>query len=152
MYVKETREYDMNNPEYKENPELSFDEIGKIINKLKLNKASGIDNIPNFVLKKHDVMILLYNLFKKCFEYSILPTVWLKSVITPIPKSSSKDPFVPINYRGISLLSCVCKVFSGVINKRIIDYCEIGNIFVDEQNGFRRDRSCCDHIYSLNYY
>jgi hypothetical protein len=111
MYVKETRESDMNNPEYKENPELngplSFDEIGKIINKLKLNKASGIDNIPNFVLTKHDVKFLLDNLFKKCFEYSILPTVWLKSVITPIPKRSSKDRFVPINYSGICLLSCV---------------------------------------------
>ncbi len=34
----------------------------------------------------------------------MLPTMWLKSVINPIPKGSNKDIFVPLNYRGISLL------------------------------------------------
>ncbi len=49
----------------------------------------------------------------------MLSSMWLKSVINPIPKGSNKDPFVPLNYRGIRLSSCVSKVFCGFINKKI---------------------------------
>ena len=61
-----------------------------------------------------------------------------------------KDPHVPINYRGISLLSCVGKMYSSLLSKRILSYCELCNILVDEQNGFRKNRSCNDHIFSLS--
>ncbi len=53
---------------------------------------------------------------------------------------------MPLNYRGISLLLCVCKVFSGIINRRIGKYFEWLDLFVDEQNGFRKNRSCKDSI------
>ena len=154
MISKEAREAAMENSEYEENPELnrplSFDEIEYVVNKLKQNKATGLDNIPNEVLKNHDVMQMLYNLFRKCFEFGIIPSVWLKAIITPIPKSSSKDPYIPLNYRGISLLSCVCKVFSGIINRRVMNYCELADLLVDEQNGFRKNRSCIDHVFTLS--
>ena len=77
------------------------------------------------------------------------PTIWLKTIIVPIPKSATKDPHVPLNYRGISLLSCVLKAYSGILNKRVTDYCELMEIFSDEQNGFRKDRSCVDHIFTV---
>ena len=55
----------------------------------------------------------------------------------------------PINYRGISLLSCVGKMYSSLLSNRILSYCELCNILVDEQNGFRKNRSCNDPIFSL---
>ena len=61
-----------------------------------------------------------------------------------------KDPFTPLNYRGISLLSCVSKLYSRVINNKLTAYCNICDILVDDQNGFRKDRSCLDHIFSLS--
>ncbi len=66
------------------------------------------------------------------FESCILSSVWLKAVINPIPKGPNKDRYIPINYRGISLLSCVGKGFSGIINHCIVDYCESNNIYEDE--------------------
>lgn len=36
------------------------------------------------------------------------------------------------------------------MNSRISKRAEAHNIFVDEQNGFRRNRSCLDHVYALN--
>ncbi len=95
------------------------------------------------------MMIILYKLFSNFFLSAILPTVWLKAIVTPIPKSESKDPYVPLNYRGISLLSFVDKVFSGIINVRVVNYCEENGIYEDEQNGFRKHRSCQDHIFVL---
>ena len=80
----------------------------------------------------------------------MVPGVWQQAVISPIPKSASKDPCVPLNYRGISMLSCFYKVYSSLINNRVTRHCEINNLLVDEQNGFRSDRSCQDHIYSLS--
>ncbi len=54
-----------------------------------------------------------------------------------------------MNYRGINLLSCIYKAYSTVINKRLLSYLEYNNLLCDEQNGFRSDRSCLEHIYTL---
>ncbi len=120
-----------------------------IVNKCKLNKTGGINQILNEVLKHHDVMLMVYYLFTKCFESTLVPSIWLKAVITAISKRSNKDPYIPLNYRGISILFCVSKVFSGIINVHVMNYCELGELFVDEQCGFRKNRSCVDQLYTL---
>ncbi len=74
---------------------------------------------------------------------------WLKAVIIPIPKLSTNDPCIPLHYRGISLLSCVYKAFSCVLNNRLASYFEVLDWFVDEQIGFRKQRPCQDHLYTL---
>ena len=43
----------------------------------------------------------------------------------------------------------VSKLYTSVINKRLLNYLEINNIIVDEQNGFNPKRLCEDHILSL---
>ena len=96
------------------NQSISFDEVEKVIDSLKTKEAVGIDLIPNEVLKSHDVKMILYIYFNKLFEFNKIPTLWLKSLIKPIPKISRKDPLVPLNYRAISLLSCIYKVYSGL--------------------------------------
>lgn len=80
----------------------------------------------------------------------MIPSVWRKGILNPIPKSSMSDAYNPIQYRGISLLSNVSKVYCSILNKRIMHYCEFLDIYVDEQNGFRAKRSCEDHVYVLN--
>ena len=84
-----------------------------------------------------------------CFTHNIIPTLWTKSIIKPIPKGSSKDPNVPLNYGGINLLSCVSKVLSGILNRRLCSYYDILGLMVDEQNGFRKQRSCEEHVFTL---
>jgi hypothetical protein len=131
------------------NTPIVLEEVVKIGSSLKLKKAIGIDNIPNEVLKQKAVAEALCVLFNKCFSISSIPTVWLKALIKPIPKGADKDPRVPLNYRGISLLSCVYKFYTAVLNARVIKYLEANNLLVEEQNGFRKGRSCLDHIYTL---
>ena len=53
------------------------------------------------------------------------------------------------NYRGITLLSIVGKVYAQVINHRLMRYSEENNILVEEQGGFRPGRGCPDQIFSL---
>ena len=130
------------------NKEVSIDEIQKVISKLKNNKSVGNDQIPNEVIKCRTYRYLLFKLVQ--FNNSLVPTIWKKAIIKPIPKGATKYPFVPLNYRGISLMPCVAKSYSSFINNRIVDYCNELGIFVDEQNGFRPGRSCEDHIFALS--
>ena len=88
-------------------------------------------------------------MFAAVFDKGMVPSTWLRSIVNPIPKGSGKDPYVPLNYRGISLLSCLSKTYTSLINERINKYCEINDILVDEQNGFRKGRSCSDHLFTL---
>ena len=42
-----------------------------------------------------------------------------------------------------------CKTYTAILNKRLSDYCEKYGIIVDEQAGFRRERSTVDHLFTL---
>ena len=132
------------------NQAFSSEELHKVRNKLKNGKSVGPDMLPNEVLKHDGIHDLLLPFINKCFMENIIPSSWRKAIIVPIPKSATKDPYVPLNYRGISLLSCMYKLFTSLINLRVMGHCESNNLLVDEQNGFREKRSCQDHIYTLS--
>ena len=93
---------------------------------------------------------VLHLFFSLCFTHHIVPKLWQKAIISPIPNSSLKDPFVPLNYRGISLLSCIYKLYSSVINNELSSYCACSKLIDEEQNGFRPGRSCLDHVFVLS--
>ena len=131
------------------NGNITFGETVKIITKLKSKKAVGVDYIPNEIIKQPGLHYALFKLFVSIFDKGIVPSIWLKAIINPIPKGSSKDPYVPLNYRGISLLSCISKTYTSLINERINKFCEQNDLLVDEQNGFRKGRSCADHLFTL---
>jgi hypothetical protein len=131
------------------NVDISKEEITAVLRKLKSGKSCGPDFLPNEILKKPQLSTLLHKLFQFCFNNKLVPAIWRKAIIVPIPKSAMKDPHVPLNYRGISLLNCTAKIYSAIINERLTKYCERNNILEEEQNGFRSKRSCQEHIFSL---
>ncbi len=61
----------------------------------------------------------------------------------------SGDKYCADNYRGITLQNVACKVYADVLNRRLMKWMEINSKINDEQNGFRPERSCEDHIYLL---
>ena len=66
-----------------------------------------------------------------------------------VTRTNSNDPRVPLNYRGISLLSVPGKLYAVAISHRVSKYLKKHSKLADEQNGIRPDRSCLDHIFSL---
>lgn len=115
----------------------------------KLNKAAGVDQIPSEVLKNHASVLVLHSLFNVCFETGQVPTTWSRSIINPIPKSGNKDKRDPMSYRGITLASTMYKIYSSILNERIVKWTDDNDLIVEEQNGFRKKRSTVDHISSL---
>ena len=130
--------------------DLSMDEIHLACSRLKSKKAVGPDRISNEVLMNSSLQGVLHLFFSLCFTYHTVPKIWQKAITSPIPKSSLKDPFVQLNYRGISLTSCIYKLYSSVINNRLSSYCECNKLIDEEQNGFRPGRSCLDHVFVLS--
>ena len=102
------------------NSDFTFIEINKLINKLKNNKSSGIDNIINEFLKYSPVNYkkLLVKLFNIILRTGIIPTEWCISFISPIYKNKGEKND-PNNYRGISIISCLGKLFTALINDRL---------------------------------
>ncbi len=48
----------------------------------------------------------------------MIPSMWLKATIGPIPKSTIKDPWIPLNYKEICLLSCIYNIYSEISLER----------------------------------
>ncbi len=79
------------------NSSISEDEVKRAIGRLKVRKATGMDDLPNEILKIPCLFEMLHNPFSVCFEYGLVPSDWHRSIIKPIPKSSNNDPRVPLN-------------------------------------------------------
>ena len=88
-------------------------------------------------------------LFNVCFNTGCIPSLWGKSIINPIPKSSSADQKDPLSYRGISLSASMYKLYSSLLNNRLSVWSENNDKIVDEQNGFRKKRRTIDQLSSL---
>ena len=115
----------------------------------KKGKASGIDQIPIEVLRNDNLGFYLHVLFNVYFDKGIIPSMWNKCIISPIPKSSTTDPRDPLLYRGIALASSMYKLYCSVLNTRISSWCEENYKITDEQNGIRKNRSTIDHVATL---
>ena len=75
-------------------------------------------------------------LFNKCLKESCLPDCWKVLSLVPVFKNVGERS-TAINYRPVSLLSVVSKVFEKFVNNRIVDHLEKCGLFSDFQYGFR---------------
>ena len=128
------------------NAEISYDEVSKAVDRSKFNK-SYLD-IPNEALKNTNAKMLLLWFYNLCFKSGHNPSDWDLSNIIPIPKKD-KDSRDPLQNRCITIVCCVAKIYSSILNSRLQKYLEENNILVEEQNGFRAGRSCIDHLFVM---
>ena len=131
------------------NVKITMGEVIQAVNATKNGKAPGIDSIPNEIYKNNITHSALLTIFNKCLETGKTPEEWANSIIIPIHKQG-KDKSEPLSYRGISLMATSAKIFTSILNNRIKQYLETNNLLCEEQNGFRKGRSCQDHIFVLN--
>ena len=103
---------------------------------MKNGKSSGIDNISNEMLKVlvdiHPQIVL--KLFNAILQSGNIIPEWATGMIVPIFKKGSRSN--PANYRGITLGSCLGKLFFAILNERFLKYAFDKNLLSTNQLGF----------------
>ena len=130
------------------NEDISIEEVRAAIFANSDNKSPGIDGIKPAFIKNETCVRFIHSLCNHCFKTGTVPKAWLKAVIKPIPKQN-KGSTLPSEYRGISLQSFVAKTYCRILNTRLRECLELNDALSDEQNGFRPNRCCQDHILTL---
>ena len=92
-------------------PEPSASEVELAIEKLKIHKSPGFDQIPAELIKAGDRTICseIHKLMISIWNEEELPEEWKESIIVPIYKKGDKTDCS--NYRGISLLPTAYKIY-----------------------------------------
>lgn len=104
--------------------EITETEIKNAVFSQKNNKSSGIDNLCAELFKcSYDIISpFLVKLFNRLFSNGEYPMTWAEGIIVPIFKSGNPDE--PHNYRGITLINILGKIYSQVLLNRLTKWSE----------------------------
>ncbi len=133
------------------NGEITEDEVSNAIKNLKNGKAAGIDDFVNEYFKySTPALISIYcKLFNVVFNTGVVPESWSNGIICPIYKNKG-DASDPDNYRAITLISCLGKLFTSIINSRLNFLSNEFDIITRCQSGFRKGYSTTDNIFTMH--
>jgi hypothetical protein len=116
-------------------------EVIKIIDSLKAKTSYGHDKISNKLLKflKNELSRPLCEIINQCFLTGIFPNKLKTAKVIPLHKKN--DERLLENYRPVSILSSVSKVFERSMYNQIYKYFTDNNLFYQSQHGFRQHHS-----------
>ena len=133
------------------NPMISENDIIEAVRKIKNGKSPGFDSILNeHISSTLSIFMPVYlKYFNIIYDSGYVPDEWLIGLVKPIYKKG--DPTKPDNYRPITLLSCLGKVFTCILNNRLEAFANEINLIKENQAGFRKTYSTIDHILTLHF-
>ena len=110
----------------------------KVIDELENKSSSGHDGISNKLLKviKFHISKSLTIIINQMLTTGIFPDAF--KVAKSIPIFKKGDSSLLVNYRPISLLPTISKVFERVIHNQMYDYFNNFNLLAEQQYGFRK--------------
>ena len=129
---------------------ITVEEIQRSINQLKNGRSGGPDKFLNEFFIHGAVALLpyLYSLFNKIFQLGYFPESWSEGYIVPLHKKGKLDDVN--NFRGITLLSIMGKLFSRILNNRLTEWAEEYYVYIEAQAGFRECMGTVDNLFVLH--
>ena len=121
--------------------EIEPHEVSKLIAKLDETKSSDIYGISPKLIKIASPHIANYLtiIFNKSINEGKFPEKLKIALVIPIHKADSK--LIPSNYRPISILPVLSKIFEQLMHSRLMDYLEKFKCLYNYQFGFQKERS-----------
>ena len=121
--------------------EISVDQVLNNLKQLIVSKSTGIDKIPAKVLKVSGNIIApsLTKIFNLSLHTGIFVSDWKLARVQPMYKSDDRSKCE--NYRSISILPVVSKIFEKEIFKQLYDYLSENTLISEFQSGFRPKHS-----------
>ena len=123
--------------------------IEKIIGMIKSNVATGYDNIPSKIIKltKETLSPYLTEIINISYKTGIFPDLLKKAVVTPIFKEDDKNEIR--NYRPISILPVISKIFEKSAAGQLILYLEKNQLLSPFQHAYRKYHSTVTCLFEL---
>ena len=146
-----SNDFNTSDPVFEElDSSITAAEVQKCMNSLKQGKACGTDNLLNkYFLEAGDIVLShITDLFNAIQDSGCFPDNWTEGIIVPLFKKGNENDVN--NFRGVTLVSCLSKLFTAVLNKRVNDWSEKYNTVSDAQFGFKKGFSTVDAIYTLH--
>ena len=129
---------------------VTFNELKKTFFSLK-NKAGGIDGIHSYTLKvlsNNDNFVFSFLfILNSCFFEGLSPDHFKIAEVKPIFNKGEKD--LPGNYRPISLISNLAKIYEKLLHRRLLIFLNNDKLFSKYQFGFRKGVSTKDALASI---
>ena len=123
-------------------PKITVNQVSEFINGLNPAKATGLDGIGPRILKLASTVLSpsIAALINKSIETATFPDQLKMAKLYPIHKGGSKSD--PANYRPISILPTISKIFEKHINKHLVAFLNKYKVIHANQSGFRQKHSC----------
>ncbi|MCG8046530.1 MAG: reverse transcriptase domain-containing protein [Candidatus Thiodiazotropha endolucinida] len=123
-------------------PLITTDQVLSYIHFLDASKATGLDGIgPKIIKLAADILSpFIANLINKSICSGTFPSQLKCAKVFPVFKAGSKSD--PSNYRPISILPTISKIFEKHVNKHLMNYLNKYQLIHESQSGFRRKHSC----------
>ena len=114
------------------------------------NKNGGIDYMNTKTLKTLSAHIVdqLVHICNLCIDKATCPDALKIAEVIPIRKYNKKH--IPTNYRPISLISNIAKIFEKISHSRITNFINSCYLLTKNQYGLRKNRSTEDALFQLS--
>jgi len=114
------------------------------------SKAIGNDGIPLDFLKliMPSIAHHIVHIFNYCISNGVYPADWNKIIIKPLNKIPSPQSIS--DYRPISIISVIPKIFAILMNSQLTGYLESNAILHERQSGFRKNHSCTTALLNIS--
>jgi exonuclease III len=124
-------------------------EVYEVINKLKIRKAAGIDALNASACRSvaHCISLPLSHIFNASVQEGQFPANMKLGKMVPIYKKGNRKELA--NYRPVTILPVLSKVFERMVYNRLYAYFSLHNLLSESQYGFRKQRSTQDAILSF---
>ena len=124
---------------------FTWEELTVVLARCKDNKSVGVDQIPNEVLKLFELRPHILHILNEMLRGTVFKEQ-KETIIVPLPKKG--DLSEATNWRGISLMPHLTKIFDSLVYARLLSV--IDPHLCPGQNGFRPDRGTSEHVLSLS--
>ena len=115
----------------------SVNTVTRLLKTIDEKKSAGLDNIPNKLLKIAAEVVApsLTKIFIQSIITGTFPEEWKEARVSPLYKNGAKND--PSNYRPISVIPTVSKIYEKIIYNQLYDYLNTYNLLTHCQSGFR---------------
>ena len=120
---------------------ISIEAVMQAIDSLKPKTSYGCDRMTNKLVKflKFELAPPLTSIINQSMSYGLFPDSLKIAKVTPLYKKD--ENYLMNNYRPISILPSVSKVFERVMHNQIYQYFTSNSLFYKSQYGFRKGHS-----------